>query len=147
MLQKYLKKRGWSALIVVRYALLQLPAIALLVLALIFVQRWVTIPAWVFWGSITLWIAKDVILFPFVWRAYDWDHSGSENSLVGEPGIVQDRLTPFGYIRVRGELWQAEVLGGSPPIDKGKKVWVQGMRGLTLLVQPDNEENNVKKNG
>ena len=48
MLQKYLKKRGWSALILVRYALLHLPAIALLVMALIFVQRWVTIPAWVF---------------------------------------------------------------------------------------------------
>ena len=91
MLQKYLKKRGWSGLILVRYALLQLPAIALLVLALIFVQRWVTIPAWVFWGSITLWIAKDVILFPFVWRAYDWNLSGSENSLVGKSGIVQDR--------------------------------------------------------
>jgi membrane protein implicated in regulation of membrane protease activity len=145
MLKKYLKKRGWSGLILVRYALLQLPAIALLVLALIFVQRWVTIPAWVFWGSITLWIAKDVILFPFVWRAYDWNHSGSENSLVGKTGIVQDRLTPSGYIRVRGELWQAEVVGGSPPIDKEEKVRVQGMRGLTLLVQPDNEENNVKK--
>ena len=145
MLQKYLKKRGWSGLILVRYALLQLPAIALLVLALIFVQRWVTIPAWVFWGSITLWIAKDVILFPFVWRAYDWNLSGSENSLVGKSGIVQDRLAASGYIRVRGELWQAEVVGGSPPIDKGKKVRVQGMRGLTLLVQPDNEENNVKK--
>ncbi len=138
MLQKYLKKRGWSAL-------LQLPAIALLVLALIFVQRWVSIPAWVFWGSITLWIAKDVILFRFVWRAYDWNLSGSENSLVGKSGIAQDRLAASGYIRVRGELWQAEVLGGGPPIDKGKKVRVQGMRGLTLLVQPDNEENNVKK--
>ena len=145
MLQKYLKKRGWSGLILVRYVLLQLPAIALLVLALIFVQRWVTIPAWVFWGSITLWIAKDVILFPFVWRAYDWNLSGSENSLVGKSGIVQDRLAASGYIRVRGELWQAEVVGGSPPIDKGKKVRVQGMRGLTLLVQPDNEENDVKK--
>ena len=145
MLLKYLKKRGWSGLILVRYVLLQLPAIALLVLALIFVQRWVTIPAWVFWGSITFWIAKDVILFPFVWRAYDWNLSGSENSLVGKSGIVQDRLAASGYIRVRGELWQAEVVGGSPPIDKGKKVRVQGMRGLTLLVQPDNEENDVKK--
>jgi len=120
MLQKYLKKRGWSAPILVRYALLQLPEIALLVLALIFVQRWVSIPAWVFWWSITLWIAKDLILFPFVWRAYDWDHSGSENSLVGKPGIVQDRLAASGYIRVRGELRQAEVVGGGPPIDKGE---------------------------
>jgi len=38
--------------------------IALLVLILVFVQRWVDLPAWVFWGSIAIWAVKDAILYP-----------------------------------------------------------------------------------
>jgi hypothetical protein len=53
-----------STRILVRYALLQLPGIALLVLILVFVQRWVDLPAWVAWGSITIWAVKDAILYP-----------------------------------------------------------------------------------
>ena len=53
-----------STRILVRYALLQLPGIALLVLILVFVKRWVDLPAWVAWGSITIWAVKDAILYP-----------------------------------------------------------------------------------
>jgi membrane-bound ClpP family serine protease len=51
-------------------------------------------------------------------------------------------LAPFGYILVRGELWQAEVEEGGPPIDRGERVKVKGMRGLRLLVTPYDEEEN-----
>ncbi|NVM27021.1 MAG: hypothetical protein HWN70_14040, partial [Desulfobacterales bacterium] len=53
--------RGWSARVVVRYALLQVPALALLVVLLIAVQRWVDLPAWFRGGRVALWVAKDVI--------------------------------------------------------------------------------------
>jgi len=123
-----------------RYVLLQLPAVVILVLILVLVRRWVDIPAWFFWGLVALWVAKDVILFPFTWRAYDWDRRGDTNSMIGARGIAEDRLAPSGYIRVHGELWQGEVMEGGPPIDRGERVRVLGIRKLTLLVQSDNEE-------
>ncbi|GAI89314.1 unnamed protein product, partial [marine sediment metagenome] len=92
-----------------RYALLQVPALALLVVLLIVVQRWVDLPAWFSWGLVALWVAKDAILFPFTWRAYDWHRSGDANSMVGARGVTEEQLAPSGYIRVHGELWKAEV--------------------------------------
>jgi len=129
-----MNERGWSARVVVRYAVLQVPAVVILVLVLTLVRRWVDLPAWFVWGLVALWVAKDVILFPFVWRAYDSDDT---NSMVGTRGIAEERLAPSGYVRVRGELWQAEVMGDGPPIDRGQRVRVRGICGLKLLVQPD----------
>ncbi len=135
------KSRGWSTRIIIRYSLLQLPAIALLLMALVLVQRWIDIPEWVFWGSIAIWIAKDVVLFFFTWRAYDVNDAGGDRSMIGARGISQNRLAPSGFIHVRGELWKAEVWGGGRPIEIGEKVKVRDIKGLTLIVQPeDNQE-------
>ena len=138
--QRGINDRRWSARVVVRYALLQVPALALLVVLLIVVQRWVDLPAWFTWGLVALWVAKDAVLFPFTWRAYDWHRSGDANSMVGARGITEEQLAPSGYIRVHGELWKAEMMGDGPSIDRGEAVRVRGIRGLTLLVQRDNEE-------
>ena len=129
---------GWSTRVVLKYTLLQLPALILLVFLLFLVRHWVDIPVWLIWGIVGFWLAKDVILFPFTWRAYDKNAPGNADSMVGLRGIAQDRLAPSGYVQVHGELWQAEVVGDSKPIDKGEGIRVQGTRGLTLLVQPDN---------
>ena len=136
-----MNNRRCSARILFRYSLLQLPGLALLILILILVQRWVDLPAWIVWGSIAVWVAKDAILYPFVWRAYDQDRPQGANSMVGVRGIAKDRLAPSGYVQIRGELWNAEVMEGSLPIEKGEAVRVRGVRGLTLLVQPGNLEN------
>jgi membrane protein implicated in regulation of membrane protease activity len=135
-----MNKRKYSAHILRRYTLLQLPGLALLVLILILVQRWVDLPAWIVWGSIVVWIAKDAILYPFVWRAYDPDHPQGVSALVGVRGIARDRLAPSGYVQIRGELWKAELKEGRLPIEQGEQVRVRGVRGLTLLVQPDEKE-------
>ena len=136
-----MNNRRCSARILLRYTLFQLPGLALLILILILVQQWMDLPAWIFWGSIVVWVAKDAILYPFVWRAYDRDLPQGANSMVGVRGIAKDRLAPSGYIHVRGELWKAEVMEGNPPIEKGEDVRVRGVRGLTLIVQPGNLEN------
>jgi len=133
-------RRAWSTRIVMRYTLLQLPAIVLLILMLILVQRWVSLPAWFAWGLIAFWIAKDVALFPLTWRAYDRSHKGSADWMIGLHGIVENRLAPSGYVHVRGELWQAEIAKNSVPIKKGESVRIYGNRGLTLLVHRDNKE-------
>ncbi len=139
-LQRGMNERRWSARIVLRYALFQVPAVAILVLIMVLVRRWVDLPGWFFWGLVALWVAKDVILFPFTWHAYDRERPADTNSMIGARGIAEDRLAPSGYIRVHGELWQGEVVGGGPPIDRGEGVRVLGIRKLTLLVQSDNEE-------
>lgn len=133
-----MSKRGWSARVVVRYAALQVPAVVLLVLVLTLVRQWVDIPAWFVWGLVGLWVIKDLVMFPLVWRAYDTDCAGAANCMVGARGVAKDRLAPSGYIRVRGELWQAEVMGDGPPIDRGQRVRVRGIiSGLKLAVQAD----------
>jgi len=48
---------------------------------------------------------------------------------------VEERLAPSGYIRVHGELWQAEMIREGPPIEKGEVVQIEGIRGLVLLEQ------------
>jgi membrane protein implicated in regulation of membrane protease activity len=121
--------------ILIRYTLFQIPSLALLTLILILVRRWVNLPEWFFWGAIAVWLAKDVILFPFVWRAYDRDRLRELQSLVGIEGIVEERLAPTGYIRIHGELWQAEVVRADVSIERGEPVRIRGIKGLRLQVE------------
>ena len=60
--------------------------------------------------------------------------------MVGAQGIAKERLAPSGYVQVRGELWKAELMESSPPLEKGERVRVEGVRGLRLVVQPGDEE-------
>jgi membrane-bound ClpP family serine protease len=136
------KPTGWSAQTLLRYSLLQLPELALIVVVLIFIQHWVVLPRWLFWGIIAISIAKDVVLFPFVWRSYD-SASATSDALVGAIGVTRERLAPTGYIRVRGVLWRAKVSGGGPPVEPGKPVKVEKRHGLTLIVVPEEEASSV----
>ena len=137
-----MEEAGWTVRVLVRYVLLQVPGTALLVLILIQLRNWFDLPVWSVWGLVAISVAKDVILFPFVWRAYDWDRHKEAHSMVGRRGIAKERLAPSGYTQIHGELWKAKVVGGGPPIEKGEAVRVEEMRGLTLLVRPDKEESN-----
>jgi len=131
-----MKKKGWSTQVVLKYSLFQLPGLVLFFLILILVQRWTDLPLWFIWGLLILWVIKDVVLFFFVWRAYQ----RVANPLIGMKGVAEEQLAPSGYVRVRSELWKAEVIYSNPRIDKGEVVKVRGIRGLTLLVEPHNDE-------
>jgi membrane protein implicated in regulation of membrane protease activity len=133
-------RRAWSARALIKYTLLQLPATALLIVLLLLAQRWLDFSSWVLWSVVAFWVVKDIILFPFVWRSYDPDFPANSHSMIGQLGVANNRLAPSGYVRVRSELWRAEVIHGSPPIEKGERVRVRGIHGLTLLVQAENEE-------
>ena len=50
-----MKARGWSNRIVLRYCLLQLPALALVIFIVILLQRWLDFPGWLGWGFVGLW--------------------------------------------------------------------------------------------
>lgn len=129
-------KRRWSARVVMKYTLLQLPGTALLVLILFLIRDPLDIQLGLLWSIVAFWVAKDVILFPLVWRSYDPEFPAEAHSLVDAIGVTVDRLAPSGHVRVRGELWRAEATTDAP-IRKGSRVHVREMRGLTLLVEPE----------
>ena len=131
MLSKEAKRR-----IVLRYACYQIPDVAIFVLILFVLHQWVDLSLWLYIGLVSLWMVKYVLAFTFVWPAYDKPRPGDIKSLIGTEGIAEERLDPFGYIRVHGELWRAEVIGKTIPIEKGQTVLIERACGLTLLVKP-----------
>jgi len=54
--------------------------------------------------------------------------------IIGSKGIVVSPLSPWGFIRVEGELWEATAAG--EPIAAGEEVVVVGQQGLKLTVSP-----------
>ena len=87
-----------------RYLFLSLPGVVGFIVVLILIQWWVELPGWLFWVLIVCWIAKEVALFPFVWRAYEPNEASLTGALVGEYGIVKKTVGP---IRLRAGAWRA----------------------------------------
>ena len=119
-----------------RYALYQIPDIGILALILFVLHQWIDLSLWLYIGFVSLWMTKYVLVFSFVWRAYDKPRPGDVKSLIGTEGIAEERLDPSGYIRVHGELWRAEVMEKTIPVEKGETVQIERALGLTLLVKP-----------
>jgi membrane protein implicated in regulation of membrane protease activity len=128
-----MRSRRWSPRILIRYWLLQMPSILLVVGIVIVVHRHFDFPALYAWGIVILWVAKDAILYFFLWRAYD---PRPQEPMVGLQGIAHEKIDPSGYVSVSGELWKAEVAQGFPAPEKGQAVEVLSVRGLTLTVRP-----------
>jgi len=132
------EKDGWSTRAVLRYTSFQLPGWLLLILMLLLVDRWVDLSTWTMAAITFLWIGKDLVMFPFVWRAYDPNPSKiAAYRMIGERAVAKERLSPAGYVQVYGELWQAELMSGTTAVEKGQSVRVLEVKGLTLFVQPE----------
>jgi membrane protein implicated in regulation of membrane protease activity len=116
-----------------KYLILQLPGAGLFIIALILIRRWVDMPAWLFWGLIVMWVGKDVVLFPLVRKAYE--PQGGGNPMIGALGVVENKLSPSGFVRIGGELWKAHVPKGNMPINRGETIRVSAIEGLTLIVE------------
>lgn len=123
-----------------RYALFQLPGLAVVVVILLFLQRSEVLERWILWTAAVVWVVKDILLYPFVWRAYHWNRPGDANPMIGARAVARERLDPSGHVDVRGEIWRAEVTGGGRPVEKGEAVRIQGLHGLILFVTPEDEE-------
>jgi membrane-bound ClpP family serine protease len=61
---------------------------------------------------------------------------------IGSRGITTTQLAPRGYVKIGSELWKAASTS-SNMMDEGKEVVVVGVKGLTLLVAPQ-DNNKVK---
>lgn len=120
---------------VTRYFWFQVPGWILAGIVLWFLHRWVILPAWAAVGIFVLWFVKDVALFPLLRRAYEPGASTALERLIGQRGVVIDTLASAGYIKLRGELWWAELPPAHDALAAGDVVVVRSTRGLTLLVQ------------
>jgi len=140
-------KKRINRSVYIRYALLGAAELVVFVLALTLVRQWVMFSDGLFWGLVLFWIVKDIILFPFIWRAYDGGASATVPGMIGARGIAKERLQPIGYVQVRGELWRAVKVGDGPPIENGTPVRVHQMKGLTLYVTPDGVESEWSAEG
>ena len=120
-----------------KYLLLQIPGWVLVLILLFLLRSWIDLPVWLGVTVLSVWVVKDLVLFPFFRRSYEDDpaSTGGER-LVGTRGVVTTTLEPQGYIRVRGELWRAEVRTAES-VPQGSVVRIASARGLTLSVERD----------
>lgn len=127
----------WKAkkAILLRYALFQTPDTVIFIIVLLILNRFINISSELFWGLIALWLLKDLITFPLLWRAYAGTISDSRYSLIGTEGVVMEKCDPRGFVLVRGELWQAEAQEEGTCIHKDELIEVTGSKGLVLLIK------------
>ena len=117
-----------------RYVLFQLPELVLVGAALLVLVALNVFSANVGWLLLALWLVKEVVLFPFVRRAYEPSDPSGVASLVGATAVVINRLDLAGTVRIGPELWAACLEAGSDPAEVGATVRVKSVKGLTLHV-------------
>jgi membrane-bound ClpP family serine protease len=121
--------------VILKYILIHLAEIAALVLVLLMIRYFVYVSTWIIVVIIVLWVIKDIALFPKVWRAYAFDDNSPMRKLIGSEAIVVDSVNPAGHVRVRGELWKAEVRDRRYPAERGDRTRVVDIQGMTLIVE------------
>jgi len=123
----------------VKYILLQIPGLIVFIIVLALISRFTNVPAWLLIIILVIWIGKDAALFPKVWKAYVSNNPSPMEQLIGMTGIVVDSLNPDGYIKVKGELWKAEIRDIEFPVKEGDEIKVSGVEGMMLIVTRCND--------
>ncbi len=114
-----------------RYIRYQVPGLLLISAVLMLVYQFVAYPLWIAFTIWGLWLVKDIVLFPFTWKAYIRDE---RDKLVGKTGrVVQTFRDGHGRVLVDGEYWKA-LAHTEEKIEKGQSVIVEEMQGLYLVV-------------
>ena len=120
----------------VRYTLYQIPEWVLAAGVAVLLYRWDVLTGWNGVLLVAAVMVKDAALYPLLRTAYETDAPAAIERLIGLRGVAVEPLTPYGYVRVRGELWHSRTETGVPPIHTGHTVTVVAVRGTTLLVRP-----------
>ncbi len=69
-------------------------------------------------------------------RAYRRSPKGGREGLIGETGVVEEKIDPKGLIFAHGEYWKAT---SKEVLEEGEKVRIVGSEGLQLIVEKDKE--------
>lgn len=132
-------KSKWNSSIIIRYALFQVPAFLIVISIIFLLDEYYNLTYVLISTLLVLWIVKDMIMYRFVWKAYDVDNKGHINRLIGCKGIVIEDLNPIGYVNINGELWQAEEINGKVFLPKDEIVEVIKIDGLKIHVRKTND--------
>jgi membrane-bound serine protease (ClpP class) len=76
-----------------------------------------------------------VVVASLAFRAYRARPLSGSDGLLGEVGLVKERIDPEGLIFVHGEYWRAKA---RERVEPGEKVEVEGVEGLLLSVKKTN---------
>lgn len=80
------------------------------------------------------WVAKDLVLYPWLRRAFEPGRDVLA-AMIGREGTVCAALDPVGQVRIGSELWRARLARGSERAMPGDAVEIEAVEGLTLVVR------------
>ncbi len=121
--------------VIVRYSLFQIPSLLIVMLLVFIVHHWYRLDNLIIMIVILLWVLKDILIFPFVWKAYCHKDRDKSKTILNEIGTAIETINPKGYVKIRGEIWQAESDNIGIPILQGEPVEVVEINGLKLKVR------------
>lgn len=117
-----------------RYLLFQIPGWLVAAIVLLLAVHWHWLTPMLAAAAFAFWVAKDLLFYPLLRRAYEPDRTGARR-LIGERGVAERDLMPEGYVRVRGELWRATADSSEHPITAGTEVEVVGADRMEITVR------------
>lgn len=129
------RKGGFPSRTFLRYVLFQVPEWTLVVVLLVAIDHYSDAPTWLLVLGGFGFALKDLLLYPWMRRAYELVGNDPGEHLVGRPGTVIEELSPDGWVRVNAELWRATASDGR--VVAGTSVRIRALRGHVLLVEPD----------
>lgn len=121
--------------LILRYSLFQIPSLTIIALIVFFVNRLYDLNIIIIVGIISGWILKDIFLFPIVRKAYHIKENDKSKMMLYEKGVAVKKINPMGYVRINGEIWQAELTDINDPINKNDPIEVTEICGLKLKVR------------
>ena len=118
-----------------RYWLLQIPGWVVLAGLVGAAHVWLGLSPLAAVLVFAFWLAKDVALYPILRPHYVFRERDAHQKLLGERAVAQETLSPRGYVKVRGELWLAELAAKDARVVAGETVIVETVDGLMLKVR------------
>jgi membrane protein implicated in regulation of membrane protease activity len=118
-----------------RYWLLQIPGWIVLAGLVVAAHYWLGLSLAAGAVVVFFWLAKDAMLYPLLKPHYVFHQRHAHEALVGADAVAEQPLSPRGYVKVRGELWRAELVGSDEPVLPGESVVVESVDGLSLKVR------------
>ena len=115
------------------YTLASVPGWTFAAIVALLLYQMAVLPGWMAVLIVAALIVTDLLKFPRVRRYYSSDPS--ELRIIGEQGIATTDLTPHGFVKVRGELWQGRTVDPAVSIRRGEVLSVRGINGLELVVE------------
>jgi membrane protein implicated in regulation of membrane protease activity len=117
-----------------RYLLFQIPGMLIDIAVLAVLIEWWNLPLWAAVGIFAVLVLKDFVLYPFLRVGYETNAKSGIERLIGERGVVKQRLDPEGYVLVHGELWKARSTS-TQPLEPGTRVRITASEDMLLLVE------------